>query len=312
MGFDLFLLLCLKLLCEKRLRRYKENIGQQIQGNRLAFCYETWTIGYGHPQGKKMREHYNFGPSESRQNCLNINAVTRKEAYLDDSIVNPYQKPLKLMDWFIRHFSHPGDWILDLCAGTGSTTVAGLSLGRNCMAVEKSKKQAERIETRIMMAPKTLDYFTESSEVGLGDLGTEVAPSTDPADELVLRLPSVVTPVKNILKEKERILQTEAEKKDEEDMENLIAEFDALKAERSSFLEEKQQFDSQWKELQLAGQRYRLEREKLEEEKARFQEEKAVLEEEKVKFENEKAAKDVDSALNSANPEEFKVLDSLV
>lgn len=49
---------------------------------------------------------------------------------------HPTQKPVELMDYFIRVLSNPGDTVLDPFMGSGSTGVSALSLGRKFVGVE--------------------------------------------------------------------------------------------------------------------------------------------------------------------------------
>ena len=49
---------------------------------------------------------------------------------------HPTQKPVELMDYFVRALSNPGDTVLDPFMGSGSTGVSALSLGRKFVGVE--------------------------------------------------------------------------------------------------------------------------------------------------------------------------------
>lgn len=39
----------------------------------------------------------------------------------------------------MRHFCHPGDWVVSLCNGTGTDNVAAMWEGVNCIGVDFSK-----------------------------------------------------------------------------------------------------------------------------------------------------------------------------
>ena len=48
----------------------------------------------------------------------------------------PAMKPIELLARALQHASHPGDVVLDLFLGSGSTMVAAQQLGRKCYGVE--------------------------------------------------------------------------------------------------------------------------------------------------------------------------------
>lgn len=60
----------------------------------------------------------------------------------DDSDVeklHPTQKPLKLLSRLIETFTDVGDVVIDPCAGSGSTLIAGQKLNRKCFGFEIKK-----------------------------------------------------------------------------------------------------------------------------------------------------------------------------
>ena len=154
----------------------KPNINALPSGNRLAWGFENWTIGYWSHDKVRRKEMYNFERDESRTNIISAPCVTRK--CLDDlgCVVNPYQKPVALGDWFVRHFSEPGDWVADLCCGTGSALVAALLSGRHGSAVDKAESQIKFLTNRIMTLESTFSLDGEAVEGGEGVQGQEVQP----------------------------------------------------------------------------------------------------------------------------------------
>lgn len=100
------------------LYRVKTNISH-APSFRFLSCTEYLTVGYFDSISKRrIRDHV----TEDRvSNVLQFPAVTRKLRHVvgAKTIVNPYQKPQRLMNRLIDLFSLPDDWILDLFAGTG-------------------------------------------------------------------------------------------------------------------------------------------------------------------------------------------------
>ena len=87
---------------------------------RFVNVIEYITVGY-YDEIKKQRikDHSN---EVGGSNLLVYRAVTRKLRHVtttEQGLVNPYQKPQRLMMHLIEMFSVEGDWILDLFSGPG-------------------------------------------------------------------------------------------------------------------------------------------------------------------------------------------------
>lgn len=62
---------------------------------------------------------------------------------------HPTQKPIKLMEHFIRLLSNDGDLILDPFLGSGSSAVAAKRLGRNFIGIELNKEYYNLAKKRV-------------------------------------------------------------------------------------------------------------------------------------------------------------------
>ena len=67
---------------------------------------------------KKARAHVN---KRNMVNYIMCPAVTKKLHYIsgDKSLVNPDQKPQRLINRLLEFFSNPDDWVLNLLSYTG-------------------------------------------------------------------------------------------------------------------------------------------------------------------------------------------------
>lgn len=65
------------------------------------------------------------------------------------SKLHPTQKPVDLMEYFIRTYTNPGDLVLDNCMGSGTTGVACLKAGRRFIGIEKKIKFFEIAQQRL-------------------------------------------------------------------------------------------------------------------------------------------------------------------
>lgn len=67
----------------------------------------------------------------------------------DSDRVHPTQKPIAMMEYFIRTYTDEGDIVLDNCAGSGSTGIACINTGRNYILIEKEQKYIDLIHNKI-------------------------------------------------------------------------------------------------------------------------------------------------------------------
>jgi len=77
--------------------------------------------------------------------------------FTKESVKHPAKANLHMIKWIIETYTKEGDWILDPMAGTGSTGVMALLLGRNTILVEYEQKFVDMINSNIQqlidMAP---------------------------------------------------------------------------------------------------------------------------------------------------------------
>jgi site-specific DNA-methyltransferase (adenine-specific) len=62
---------------------------------------------------------------------------------------HPHQKPLSLMRWLVRLACPPGGTVLDPFGGSGTTAVASLLEGRNCVVIEREEEYCETVRRRL-------------------------------------------------------------------------------------------------------------------------------------------------------------------
>lgn len=66
--------------------------------------------------------------------------------------LHPTQKPVALMEYFIRTYTNKGDTVLDCCMGSGSTGVACVNTERNFVGIEMDEKYFATAHERISLA----------------------------------------------------------------------------------------------------------------------------------------------------------------
>jgi site-specific DNA-methyltransferase (adenine-specific) len=69
--------------------------------------------------------------------------------------VHPTQKPVALMEYLIKTYTHEGETVLDFTMGSGTTGVACVSTGRNFIGIEQDQKYYKIAIDRIKAARNT-------------------------------------------------------------------------------------------------------------------------------------------------------------
>lgn len=70
------------------------------------------------------------------------------------SKLHPTQKPVALLEYFIKTYTNEGDTVLDFCMGSGSTGVAALKNNRHFIGFEKEVDFFNKARKRIMETQK--------------------------------------------------------------------------------------------------------------------------------------------------------------
>lgn len=63
--------------------------------------------------------------------------------------LHPTQKPVELMEFLIKTYTNPGEVVLDICAGSGTTGVAAWNTGRHCILMEQDEEFFKVMQTRM-------------------------------------------------------------------------------------------------------------------------------------------------------------------
>jgi len=108
-----------------------------------------------------------------------INSTVAASYTRDIFTGHPSQKPILLMREMVQKFTSPGDTVIDMFMGSGSTGVACLELGRSFIGIEKQTKWFNIAKRRLESAQPAL-FTTEGGATQL-ELGTSesMVPSND-------------------------------------------------------------------------------------------------------------------------------------
>lgn len=79
-----------------------------------------------------------------------------------DVRVHPTQKPVGLMMWVVERYTAPGDLVIDPFAGSGTTGIACVRLGRSFIGIEREADYCEIARKRIAAAAAQGNLFHEA------------------------------------------------------------------------------------------------------------------------------------------------------
>jgi len=73
--------------------------------------------------------------------------------------VHPTQKPVALIEYLIKTYTHEGDTVHDSCLGSGTTLEACMNTNRNCIGFEISDEWEHHYVKRLRLDNSKLDSW---------------------------------------------------------------------------------------------------------------------------------------------------------
>ncbi len=125
----------------------KRDAQPQLSGDRPGMGYES--IVCSHAPG---RSRWNGGGKRGVYESARASTIESRPA------LHMTEKPLPLMESLIRDFTDPGDLILDPFAGSGTTGVAAIRLGRRFIGWERDPKYHAIALKRLTAAREQLEF----------------------------------------------------------------------------------------------------------------------------------------------------------
>ena len=139
-------------------------------------------------RGEHRKNHMARGMDEDGRTYSSIRSGGKEYRYYDDEPVYPgdvwtdigflqqrdpertgflTQKPVKLIDRLLRPVTEPGDWVADLCCGSGTTLAAAEKLGCRYAGLEKDPAAVAVSLARLKAEDLTVSCSTEQEPAEL-------------------------------------------------------------------------------------------------------------------------------------------------
>lgn len=115
---------------------------------------EQLTIGKPYEIKRKIN-YNNRGYNEQKDNNKINNGFRHAKSVLKISNPrikggHPTQKPLELMDYFIKTFTNENELVFDCCCGSGTTLVSACKLNRNYLGIENNENYYDYSKERLI------------------------------------------------------------------------------------------------------------------------------------------------------------------
>jgi len=105
---------------------------------------------YSVTQGKNKSSNYGRQTGATTISDGERFPLTTVKFNRDKDKLHPTQKPVPLLEYLIKTYTHEGETVIDNCMGSGSTGVACVNTGRNFIGMELDEKYFKIAEQRIM------------------------------------------------------------------------------------------------------------------------------------------------------------------
>jgi len=123
---------------------HRTNPAPRVRKTNFRSSCEAINWGVKGYNGKEKKYTFNFKAQQEMHNFIETPLCMGKER-----TAHPTQKPERLIAHFVEIFSNPGDVILDPFAGSGTTAMVAIWLGRNSISIEKDERYYEIMKERL-------------------------------------------------------------------------------------------------------------------------------------------------------------------
>lgn len=110
----------------------KYNTAEHKRNSTTAAVYNSYKLNTGYDSTERYPRSIQVFSRDSQKSSL-----------------HPTQKPVALLEYFIKTYTNEGDTILDFAMGSGSTGVACVNTSRNFIGIELDKEYFDIAEKRI-------------------------------------------------------------------------------------------------------------------------------------------------------------------
>lgn len=123
------------------------------KSNNYYFDLDSVRVPYSEEDLKVALKDKRLNPENTRKgkNPTNVWEIGRLNGNSKERVGHPTQKPVEIIERFVKALSYPGSVVLDFFAGSGTIGRVCIKEGRNCMMCDSDKKSLEYFDKHLSL-----------------------------------------------------------------------------------------------------------------------------------------------------------------
>lgn len=123
------------------------------KSNDYYFDLDSVRVPYSEEDLKIALRDKRLNPETTRKgkNPTNVWEIGRLNGNSKERVGHPTQKPVAIIERFVKALSYPGSTVLDFFAGSGTTGRVCINEGRNCLMCDNDKTSLEYFEKHLSL-----------------------------------------------------------------------------------------------------------------------------------------------------------------
>ena len=128
-----------------------------VKSNNYYFDLDSVRVPYSEEDLKVALRDKRLNPENTRKgkNPTNVWEIKRLNGNSKERVGHPTQKPVELIERFVKALSYPGSIVLDFFAGSGTVGRVCIKEGRNCLMCDNDKTSIKYFEKHLSLMRKS-------------------------------------------------------------------------------------------------------------------------------------------------------------
>ena len=143
----------------------RKRVHNNVKHNRKLHARKGWVVWDKGQHGLSMSD---CELAYSSFDCpTRVVVINRAELQRDGDTIHPTQKPVRLYEWILQNYAHPGDRILDTHAGSASSLIACYRQGFEFVGFEIDRDYYAKASERLAAEMAQIRFSDYSEQTGI-------------------------------------------------------------------------------------------------------------------------------------------------